>query len=68
MKVILENVPRERKIQTIKIVRSVTGYGLKEAKDIVENVPSIIAKGVGLKQALEIEAEFKETGSIISLK
>ena len=68
MKVILESVPRERKIHAIKIVRLVKGCSLKKAKDTVENLPSIIMKGVGLKQALEIEAEFKGTGAIISLE
>ena len=56
------------KIQVIKVVRDVTGLGLKEAKDIVDGAPKTIKEGVSKEEAEEIKAKFAEVGAVIELK
>jgi len=56
------------KIKVIKVVRELTGLGLKEAKDLVDNAPKAIKEGVSKQEADEVAAKFKETGAKIEIK
>ena len=56
------------KIQVIKVVRDVTGLGLKEAKDLVDGAPKTVKEGVSKEEAEELKAKFAEVGAVIELK
>ena len=56
------------KIAVIKVVRDVTGLGLKEAKDLVDGAPKTVKEGVPTAEAEEIKAKFVEAGATIELK
>ena len=56
------------KIAVIKVVRDVTGLGLKEAKDLVDGAPKAVKEGVGKDEAEEIKAKFVEAGATVELK
>ena len=56
------------KIKVIKVVRELTGLGLKEAKDLVDGAPKPIKEGVSKQEAEEIAAKFKETGAKVEIK
>jgi large subunit ribosomal protein L7/L12 len=56
------------KIGVIKIVRELTGLGLKEAKDIVEGAPKVIKEGVAKEEAEKIKAQLEEAGATVTLK
>lgn len=56
------------KINVIKVVRAITGLGLKEAKDAVEGVPSTIKEGVSKEEAEKIKKELEEAGATVELK
>ena len=56
------------KVQVIKAVRSITGLGLKEAKDLVESAPAAIKEAVGKDEAEEIKKKFEEAGAQVELK
>ena len=56
------------KIKVIKVVREVTGLGLKEAKELVDGAPSTIKEGVEKAAAEEMKAKFEEVGATIELK
>lgn len=58
----------DKKIQVIKVVREITGLGLKEAKDLVDNAPKPIKEGVDKDQAEEIKAKIEEAGGSVELK
>ena len=58
----------DKKIGVIKEVRGVTGLGLKEAKEMVEGVPSKIKEGVGKDEAEEIKKKLEEAGAEVELK
>jgi len=57
-----------KKINVIKVVRAVTGLGLKEAKGAVEEVPSVIKEGASKEEAEEIKKQFEEAGAKVELK
>lgn len=57
-----------QKIKVIKVVREVTGLGLKEAKDLVEAAPKVLKEGVAKEEAEEMKAKFEEVGAKITLK
>jgi large subunit ribosomal protein L7/L12 len=57
-----------RKIQVIKVVREVTSLGLKEAKDLVDNLPSVVKEAVSKAEADQIKAKLEEQGATVSLK
>ena len=57
----------EKKINVIKEVRSATGLGLKEAKDLVEAAPSIVKEGIPEAEANEIKAKLEEAGAEVEL-
>ncbi len=56
------------KIKVIKVVREITGLGLKEAKDIVDNAPNTIKEAIAKEAADEIVAKFKEVGAECEIK
>ena len=58
----------DKKIQVIKVVRAVTGLGLKEAKELVDNAPSNIKEGVAKEEADQIKGQLEEAGGVVSLK
>lgn len=60
--------PGEKKIQVIKVVRAVTGLGLKEAKELVDNAPSNVKEGVGKEEAEQVKSQLEEAGAVVSLK
>jgi len=65
--VVLKDVGPE-KIKVIKVVREVTGLGLKEAKDLVEGAPSTVKEGLPKEEAQKIVEKFKEAGATCELK
>jgi large subunit ribosomal protein L7/L12 len=58
----------ENKVAVIKVVRTVTGLGLKEAKDLVEGAPSTIKEGVNKDEAESIKKQLEEAGAKASIK
>jgi large subunit ribosomal protein L7/L12 len=56
------------KIRTIKVVREVTGLGLKEAKDLVDGAPQILKEGVSKDDAAGIKKKFEEVGAKVEIK
>jgi large subunit ribosomal protein L7/L12 len=65
--VILKDVGAD-KIKVIKVVREVTGLGLKEAKDVVDGAPKTVKENVTKDEAAAIEAKFKEVGAGVEIK
>jgi len=57
-----------QKIQVIKVVRAVTGLGLKEAKDLVDSAPKPVKEGVAQEEADSIKAQLEEAGAGVELK
>ena|SRR5437870_170454 len=57
-----------QKIQVIKVVRAVTGLGLKEAKDLVDSAPKPVKEGVNQEEADSIKAQLEEAGATVELK
>ena len=57
-----------QKIQVIKVVRAVTGLGLKEAKDLVDSAPKPVKEGVNQEEADSIKAQLEEAGAEVELK
>ncbi len=58
----------DKKIQVIKVVRAITGLGLKEAKDLVESAPTAVKEGVTKDEAEEMKTKLEEVGAIIDVK
>ena len=58
----------DKKIQVIKVVRTITELGLKEAKDLVESAPKSIKEGVAKAEAEEIKTQLEEAGATVELK
>lgn len=56
------------KINVIKVIRAITGLGLKEAKDMTEGVPSTVKEGVSKEEAAKIKKELEEAGATVELK
>ncbi|HOG13398.1 MAG: 50S ribosomal protein L7/L12 [Smithellaceae bacterium] len=56
------------KIQVIKVVRAITGLGLKEAKDLVEGVPKPVKEGVSKEEAADIKKKIEEVGGTVEIK
>ena len=56
------------KIKVIKVVREVTGLGLKEAKELVDNAPSTVKEGISKDDAAKLEASLKEVGADVEVK
>jgi len=66
--VVLESVPADKKLAILKVVRSVTGLGLKEAKDLVESAPKAIKEKASKADADSIKKQVEEAGGKVSLK
>lgn len=66
--VILEEVPAPKKITILKVVRSLTALGLKEAKELVESAPRPIKESTSKEDAEEIRSKLEEVGAKVSIK
>lgn len=60
--------PGAEKIKVIKVVREITGLGLKEAKELVDGAPKEVKENVSKEEAAQIEAKFKEVGATVEIK
>ncbi len=58
----------EQKIKVVKIVKDLTGLGLKEAKDLVDNAPKMIKEGVSKEDAEAIKAQVEDAGAVVTIK
>ncbi len=58
----------EKKIQVIKVVRAITGLGLKEAKDLVDGAPNAVKEGVAQDEADSIKGQLEEAGASVEVK
>jgi large subunit ribosomal protein L7/L12 len=58
----------DKKIQVIKVVRTITGLGLKEAKDVVDGAPNTVKEGATKDEAEKMKAELEEAGASVELK
>src|SRR3954452_12479739 len=58
----------QQKIQVIKVVRAVTGLGLKEAKDLVDNAPNAVKEGVTQEEADQVKSQLEEAGASVEVK
>jgi len=66
--VILEAVPADKKIAILKVVRELTGLGLKDAKDLVEAAPKPVKEGVPKEEANDIKKKLEEAGATVKIK
>ncbi len=57
-----------QKIQVIKVVRAVTGLGLKEAKDLVDSAPQAVKEGVNQEEADQVKAQLEDAGASVEIK
>ena len=64
----LTEVPAASKIKVIKVVREVTGLGLKEAKDVVDGAPKVLKQGASKEEANDIKAKLEAEGAKVTLK
>lgn len=62
------NAAGEKKVNVIKVVRELTGLGLKEAKDLVDGAPSTVKEGANKKDAEEMKKKLEEAGAQVTLK
>ena len=62
------NAAGEKKIQVIKVVRTITGLGLKEAKDLVDGAPKAVKEAASKAEAEEIQKQLEEAGATVELK
>src|SRR4051812_28568912 len=62
------NGPGDRKIEVIKVVRAITGLGLKEAKDLVDSAPKAVKEGVPREEADSVKAQLEEAGASVEVK
>lgn len=58
----------EKKVNVIKVVRAITGLGLKEAKDLVDNAPSPVKEGASKDEAEDVKKQLEEAGAAVELK
>ncbi len=58
----------QQKIQVIKVIREVTGKGLKEAKDLVDAAPQVVKEGIKKEEAEELKTKLETAGAIVELK
>lgn len=66
--VVLTEVPADKKIAILKVVRAITGLGLKEAKDLVESAPKAVKEGIAKADAEKIKAEIEKEGGKVTIK
>ncbi len=60
--------PGDKKIQVIKVVREITGLGLKEAKGLVDEAPKAVKEGVSKDEAEDVKAKIEEVGGVVEIK
>ena len=65
---ILKEYPADKKVTVIKVIREITGLGLKEAKDLVEGVPSLVKEGVAKADAETMKKKLEEAGAKVEVK
>ena len=63
--VVLQSVPADKKIALLKVVRTLTGLGLKEAKDFVESVPKVVQTGLTQEAAATLKQHLEDAGAIV---
>lgn len=66
--VILKEYPADKKVTVIKVIREITGLGLKEAKDLVEAVPATVKDGVSKADTDSIKKKLEEAGAKVDVK
>lgn len=66
--VVLKGAPADKKIAVIKVVRTATNLGLKEAKDLVEGAPKTVKEGLPKDEAEKLKKELEEVGATVELK
>lgn len=66
--VVLQEVPADKKIAILKVVRTLTGLGLKEAKDLVESAPKPVKEAIAKDAAEDIKKQLEEAGAKASIK
>jgi large subunit ribosomal protein L7/L12 len=66
--VVLGSAPADKKIQVIKVVREITGLGLKEAKDLVEAAPKPVKEGVSKEESEAIKKKLQDVGATVEVK
>ena len=66
--VTLTEYPADKKVTVIKVVREITGLGLKEAKDLVEGVPALVKEGVAKADVDNIKKKLEEAGAKVAVK
>ena len=66
--VVLKEYPADKKVTVIKVIREITGLGLKEAKDLVDGAPKQLKDGVAKAEAEEMKKKLEEAGAAVELK
>jgi len=66
--VTLKEYPADKKVTVIKVIREITGLGLKEAKDLVEGVPSLVKEGVAKADAETMKKKLEDAGAKVEVK
>ena len=66
--VILTEVPKDKKISILKVIRSITGLGLKEAKSLVDSTPKIVKESLNKETAESLKKQIEDVGGIVSLE
>ncbi len=64
----LTAIDAAQKVKTIKVVREITGLGLKEAKDVVDNAPKVLKEGISKEEAELLKKQLEEVGAKVTLK
>jgi len=65
---VLESFPADKKIAVLKVVRTITGLGLKEAKEMVEAAPKVLKEGASKTECEEAQKALEEAGAVVALK
>merc|ERR1719331_2314773 len=66
--IVLESFAADKKIAVLKVVRGITGLGLKEAKEMVESAPKVLKEGAGKEEAEDAKKQIEEAGGVVALK
>jgi large subunit ribosomal protein L7/L12 len=65
---VILNSAGDKKVQVIKVVKEITGLGLKEAKDLVDSAPKAVKEKISREEAEQIKAKLEEVGAVIEIK
>lgn len=68
LSITIQEVPADKKIAVIKVIREITGLGLKEAKDMAESAPKVVKESSPKAEAAEIKKKLEDAGAKVSLK